>query len=193
MYKLGIFTVAVLTFVQVVSISSIAKTEAMDEELFSLCSSFPQNSRCEAFNAPIALDDRPGEKAKCLIDTNSDGQSCKVNLADGKLSVYGEEGEALSVLDGEKNTKELTFPIKSIQSIQYSEDEKINVGAVIAFGVWGLLAPKDVAQVRLSFQPQGEDSAKQVAILASKKIGGQLKEDLESETGKTAELFFGDS
>ena len=37
------------------------------EDLFQLCSKFPFNSRCEGYDAPIPLDNRLGEEAKCLL------------------------------------------------------------------------------------------------------------------------------
>ena len=52
-------------------------------------------------------------------------------LGEGTLSVYVEFGEDLSVLEGEKNTNEVIIPLASIKSFEYSEDSRVDVGAVV--------------------------------------------------------------
>ena len=109
-----------------------------------ICCKFPFNSECKGYKAtvPVSLDTRPGKKAKCLFSGDEKGKSCKVDVTNEQVKFYLEFGKGLDALEVEKNTKEVIIPMKTIKSFSYSEKKKIDVGAALAFGVWGLLAKR---------------------------------------------------
>ena len=60
-----IFVTATLVFSSLLAHSTLAQEAETD--LFNLCSKFPQNSKCKNFDAPMALENRDGEKASCQL------------------------------------------------------------------------------------------------------------------------------
>lgn len=169
--------------------ASMAQSDLSSEELQNLCSNFPMNSQCEGYDAPVALDDRDGEEMTCLIGIDSDPTDCKVSVVEDELRIYSEVGDSLSILEGEKDTEEAVLASEDINSFAYTEDEKTNVGVVVALGVWGLLLPKDIAQLQVKVEP-GTDISRQLTIIAPQDDGRELRRSLEDATGQEAELFF---
>ena len=185
------------------------------EDLFHLCSRFPLNSQCEGYEAPIPLDDRLGEEANCLLSGAEDAEDCKLLLGEDNLTVYVEFGEDLDVLGDEKDTTEVIIPLSSIQSFEYSEDSRVDVGAVVAFGLPGLFAKKNTATFNLRYTPEAvetdeivdtgeeiepdpveadaeetaisEQPSQQLLFEMGRGRGREMRQQLEEITGLTAE------
>ena len=186
--KLALLTI--LFCVQFVAVSEVVGATEV-EELQSFCSKFPLNSKCEGYKptAPVSFDTRPGKKAKCVFSGEEKGKSCKVDVTDDEVKLYFEIGKGLDVLEGEKNTKEVIIPMKTIKSLSYSEKKKIDVGAVIALGVWGLLAKKKRSTIAIRYQEEAEASEKQVVFVTGRKNGRKIRPQIEQQTGLVADIL----
>ena len=180
----------ILLCIQFVTLSEVVRSAEIDN-LQSFCSKFPFNSACKSYKAtvPISLDTRPGKKAKCLFSGDEKGKSCKVNVTNDLVKFYFETGKGLDVLEGEKNTKEVVIPMKTIKSLSYSEKSKIDVGAVLALGVWGLLAKRKRSTIGIRYQEEAEASQKQVVFVTGRKKGRKIRQELEQQTGLVADFF----
>lgn len=180
----------ILLCMQFATLSEVVQATEVDN-LQSICSKFPSNSECGGYKAtsPISLDTRPGEKAKCLFTGEEKGKGCKVDLTDDQVKLYFEIGERLDVLGGEKNTQEIVIPMKTIKSFSYSEKSKTDVGAVIAFGVWGLLAKQKRSTIAIRYEGEAEASQKQVVFVSGRKNGRQIRQKLELQTGLVADIL----
>ncbi|MBT9315137.1 pentapeptide repeat-containing protein [Leptothoe spongobia] len=88
------------------------------DELYKLCSSFPFNSRCEGFEAPVPLDDRDGTQVNCGLDLSQVDASgnCRLLIEDNTLVVYAEEGDPIEPLDNQKGSREIRLPFDQIFS-----------------------------------------------------------------------------
>lgn len=169
------------------------------EELFTLCSKFPFNSKCKGYKAPISLENRSGEKAQCLTSSQEETEKCKVNVTEESITFYLETGDGLSTLEGEKDTKELVVPLTAIKSFSYSEKNKTNIGSVLAFGVWGLLSKKKTStfNFRLEATKTSEITEKkeqnvipqQVVFAVKRDVGRKTRQFLEEIIGQPAELL----
>ena len=161
--------------------------------LFSLCSKFPHNSKCTGYEAPVSLKSRLGDKAQCFLSSQEKPEDCKVNITDKALIFYMETGSDLDVLDGAKNTEDLVIPLTTIQSFSYSEKKKTDIGAVLAFGVWGLLSKKKTSTFNFRLEPQEETKEnaipKQAIFVVKRSVGREIRLNLEKKTGLTAELL----
>ena len=124
------------------------------EALFELCSSFPLNSQCEGYEAPISLDNRPGGEARCQFSGAENAEDCRLSIGEEDLLVYIEFGEGLSILDGEKSTTEVIIPLSAIQGFAYAEDSRANVGAILALGLPGLLVRKRTATFNVRYSSE---------------------------------------
>ncbi len=174
---------------QFVTVTQLVEAGEADK-LYNLCSKFPYNSRCEGYEVPVSLENRSGKKAKCLLSTNEKTKDCKVNITDNQLTFYVETGDNMTVLDGEKNTKQVSIPFKTIKSLSYSEKKKTDVGAVIAFGLWGLLAKKKTSTISIRFQEELEETRQQQVIFVTRRsIGRKMRQDLEEKTGVVVDLL----
>ncbi len=178
----------ILLCMQFAPVSEVVRAGGVDE-LQNLCSKFPLNSRCEGYKAPIPIDTRPGKKAKCLFSGDEKGRVCKVNLTEEQVKLYVETGKRLDILEGEKDTKEVVIPVKTIKSLSYSEKKKIDVGAVFAFGVWGLLAKKKRSTIGIRYQEGVEASEQQVVFVTGRKNGRKIRQQLEQQTNLIADIF----
>lgn len=168
-------------------------TKADEVDLFSLCSKFPHNSKCKGYEAPVSLKNRPGDKAKCFLSSQEKPEKCKVNITDKSLIFYMETGDGLDVLEDAKNTKDLVIPLTTIQSFSYSEKNKTDIGAVLAFGVWGLLSKKKTSTFNFLLEPQEETDEKaipkQAVFIVKRSVGREIRQNLEKRTGLTAEFL----
>ena len=79
--------------------------------------------------------------------------------------------------------------MKTIKSLSYSEKSKIDVGAVLALGVWGLLAKKKRSTIAIRYQDEAEASQKQVMFVTGRKKGRKIRQKLEQQTGLAADFF----
>lgn len=95
----------------------IAEELSLDE-LYKLCSSFPFNSRCEGFEAPVPLDKRDGTQVNCGLDLSQVDASgdCRILIEDSTLIVYAEEGDPIEPLDNQKGSREIRVPFEQIFS-----------------------------------------------------------------------------
>lgn len=102
-----------LVFSSLLSPFSLAQEEI---DLFTLCSKFPQNSKCKNFEAPISLSTRPGEEASCqlFLGDFQNNAACKIDLTDDTLSFYQEQGDKIEQLDDERPTIEYNIPLSQI-------------------------------------------------------------------------------
>ncbi|MEM9484925.1 MAG: pentapeptide repeat-containing protein [Cyanobacteria bacterium P01_F01_bin.116] len=88
------------------------------DELYKFCSSFPFNSQCEGFEAPVPLDEREGTQVNCGLDLSQVDASgdCRILLEDNTLIVYAEEGDPIEPLDNQKGSREIRIPFDQIFS-----------------------------------------------------------------------------
>ncbi|MEM9922450.1 MAG: hypothetical protein AAF915_01625 [Cyanobacteria bacterium P01_D01_bin.50] len=189
----------ILFCIQFATVSEVVGAREVGDQPFghvlrdrqSFCSKFPFNSECEGYKAtgPVSLDTRPGKKAKCLFSGDEKGKSCKVDVTNEQIKFYFEIGKGLDVLEGEKNTKEVIIPMKTIKSFSYSEKKKIDVGAVLALGVWGLLAKRKRSTIAIRYQEQAEAPQKQVVFVTGRKNGRKIRPQLELQTGLVADIL----
>lgn len=95
---------------------SAQSQEMSTQELYELCSRFPQNSRCEGYEAPISLDRRIGTDARCFVGWASQGQGgrCKIQITETALNVYVEAGEKIEQIGNKRSTLEVVIPIDHI-------------------------------------------------------------------------------
>lgn len=175
---------------------SYSLAQEVDNDLFNLCSKFPLNSKCKDYETPISLENRSGEQAKCIFSGQEKPEKCKVNVTDSSLEFYTETGEKLDILEEAKDTKELTIPFSAIKSFSYSEKKKTDVGAVLAFGVWGLFAKQKTSTFNFDLEPkekirgEGEIAIpKQAVFLVKRSTGREIRQNLEQQIGIAAEIL----
>ena len=108
-----ILLTATLVLSSLLSSSSLA-TEEVD--LFSLCSKFPQNSKCKNFEAPIPLKERVGEEASCqlFLGDFQKNAACKIDLENNTLTFYQEQGDKIERLDDKRMSVEYSIPLTRI-------------------------------------------------------------------------------
>ena len=183
-----------LTFIMPTQLSGQASEV---DELFSFCSRFPHNSKCKDYTAPIPLNNRSGEEVSCLLGNQEELEKCKVLLTEKLLTFYVETGKGINVLDGAKDTKEVTFPLDALESLSYSEKKKTDVGAVIAFGLFGLLSKKKTSTFNIHFkQIETTEEVKTTELLprraifiVKRKIGRVIRKDIEQKTNLVADIL----
>lgn len=111
MKKILLTTTLVLS--SLLSSSSLAQEEV---DRFTLCSKFPQNSKCENFEAPILLKDRTGEEASCqmFVGDFQKNAACKIDLKNNTLTFYQEQGDKIEQLDNQRLSIEYNIPLDRI-------------------------------------------------------------------------------
>lgn len=176
-----------VVLLQTLGTVQFAQATEGDDNRHRLCTKFPLNSRCQGFTPAIALDDRPGTEAKCLFRGDEKASVCKVMVSESQMSLFTEFGGRLRVLEGEKDTQESIIPLESIESFYYSEQKKTDVGAVIAFGLPGLLAKIKTATIDLRYRSAEEaEDTDNLVIVSRRKYGRELRSVLEKSTGLSA-------
>lgn len=182
---------AVIITVSLFSNSSLV--QGSETDIYNLCSKFPLNSKCKGYEAPIPLKSRPGNKAQCLFSSQEKPEKCKVNITDELITFYLETGEGLAILDNDKDTKELIVPLTTIQSFSYSEKKKTDIGAVLAFGVWGLFAKKKTSTFNFRLKPEETNEEtiipKQAVFLVQRNLGREMRQNIEEKIGLAAEIL----
>ena len=93
------------------------------QELYSLCTKFPLNGRCEGMGKPIPLSDRKGQEVVCnfTFDPGIFEQpnrhsvlnlgfkqpgGCKIIAREDSLTIYQEQGEKIELLEDKRSTSE---------------------------------------------------------------------------------------
>ena len=85
-------------------------------DLFTLCSKFPQNSKCKNFEAPIPLEERDGQEASCrfVLGDFQENAGCKIKLTEDTLTFYQEQGDKIEQIDNKRMTIEYNIPLEQI-------------------------------------------------------------------------------
>ena len=135
-----------------------------------------------------------GEEASCLLSGADDAEACKLLIGEDTLSVYVEFGEEINALDDAKATTELNIPLTAIESLEYSEDSRVDVGAVVMLGLPGLLVKKNTATFDIRYTPAAVETAEMVGAgeeseLASADIDIDADETAVSEQALQQLLF----
>ncbi|AFY42520.1 hypothetical protein Nos7107_1889 [Nostoc sp. PCC 7107] len=181
----------------------IAPVNALNaKELYQLCSSFPLNSRCQGYEAPISLDNRSGKKGDCILkkhDLEKRG-NCKINVNETGITVYQEMGERLEIINDKKSTRIIQIFPNNISRIEYREDEKDNTDArvvnTLLFGITGfLLTPnKKISEIQINYASatpedtsQEQQSMDYLRIFVGRGTGREMRSQLEKITGLQAE------
>ena len=131
------------------------------EDLRQICREFPLNSRCDVLDQPqISFRKVEGQKAKCLDNITLRMLSCKVNVTPTSLTIFAKVGEKKRHLGGKREVKRIDIPYSTINNVGYSESSKVNIGAVFAVGVWGLLLPHKRSSFDINYveTPSTEES-----------------------------------
>ncbi|MDJ0674634.1 MAG: hypothetical protein QNJ36_04410 [Calothrix sp. MO_167.B42] len=187
--KLNKIVILLLLSIQFAAGTKLVQAGEADK-LYNLCSKFPYNSQCQDYKVPIPLDKRPGNKARCLLSGNEKAKNCKVNLTEDSVNFYFETGDSIAVLDGQKGTKKVGISFNKIKSLSYSEKKKTDVGAVLAFGLWGLLAKKKTSTISIRFQQEVEETKQQQAVFVTRRsMGRKMRQELEKKTDLTVDLL----
>ena len=165
-------------------------------DLYTLCTKFPLNSRCEGYEPPVSLKQRSGHEGICALTSSETDLSgkCKISLTEGIITAYIEQGDRLAVLDDQRPTQEITVAASNVATLTYQEGKKANVGRIIGntllFGVLGAIftKPDKISQIDVGFTPASDSGMTQVLTLVTEReLGLTLKSNLEQLTGIFAE------
>jgi hypothetical protein len=147
MRHLSLLSAAILTIGSLHPATAFAQSD-LTPELFQLCRTSPQNSRCKGFSTPLSLKDRPGESLdNCaftfpILPAKPRNGECKYELTDNGLILYFEQGESLALLDDRRPTIELRLlPSQMFTLQQYN-----------GFRRGGLLSGRERQMAELGFQ-----------------------------------------
>ena len=187
--------VAIATTSLVLGLSFPATAEE-EVDIYTLCSKFPLNSRCQGYQIPVPLEERSGDLGECSLktgETTKEGD-CKVLLTDQKITIYMEEGEELEILKGQKTTREYNISIKDITALSYKKESRTptsrRVRNFLLFGVVGaaLTRPDKLAQIDIGFtdSSQNQPVANTMTLLLKRDTGTTLKDRLIQLTGIAA-------
>ncbi len=182
----------------------IPAARALDgQQLYQLCSSFPLNSQCKGYEAPIPLDNRSGKKGDCIFKNNEVEKRgiCKINVNETGITIYQETGKELEIIKDKKPTRIIQITPSNVSKIEYREDEKDNTGAKVVntllFGVGGLLLTHNikVSEIQIhytSITPQDtsqeQQSVDSLRIIVGRDTGREMRSQLEKITGQQAEI-----
>jgi uncharacterized protein YjbI with pentapeptide repeats len=147
MRHLSLLSAAILTIGSLHPATALAQS-ALTPELFQLCRTSPQNSRCKGVSFPLSLKDRPGEQldncalAFPILPAKPRNGECKYQLTDNALILYFEQGESLALLDDRRPTTELRLLPSQIFTLQQYN----------GFRRGGLLSGRERQMAELGFQ-----------------------------------------
>ncbi|MFB2976917.1 hypothetical protein [Microseira sp. BLCC-F43] len=175
---------------------SVPAAAGDEVDIYTLCSKFPLNSRCQGYQIPVPLEERSGDLGECSLktgETTKEGD-CKVLLTEQKITIYMEEGEELEILQGQKTTREYNISIKDITALSYKKESRTptsrRVRNFLLFGVLGaaLTRPDKLAQIDIGFTDSSPNQpvANTLTLLLKRDTGTTLKDQLVQLTGITA-------
>lgn len=97
-------------------LSPLSLAQETEIDLFTLCSKFPQNSKCKNFDAPIPLKERAGEEASCqlFLGDFQKNAACKISFKDDTLTFYQEQGDKIEQLEDKRVSIEYKIPLERI-------------------------------------------------------------------------------
>lgn len=109
---------------------SLAQTAENSNELFELCSKFPNNTKCKGIEVPIPIEERSGEEVNCNFrfdpgDFNQEGE-CKLVFNEQGITVYQEQGDKIELLDNKRDTSETKITSDRIFITNYQLWNKIH-------------------------------------------------------------------
>ena len=121
----------------------LAQEKPNAQELYSLCSKFPLNSRCEGIDKPIPLKARNGEEVVCnftfdpgifnqpnrhsILDLGfKQPGGCKIVASKDGLTIYQEQGEKIELLEDKRSTSKLEIERDRIFISNYQVWNKIH-------------------------------------------------------------------
>jgi uncharacterized protein YjbI with pentapeptide repeats len=119
-----VLSAIILTIGSIHPATALAQSTNLTAELYELCRSSPQNSRCKGISTPLSLKDRPGtELDNCaftfpLLPAKPRNGQCKYELTDNALILYFEQGEPLAILDDRRPTLALKLLPSQIFTLQ---------------------------------------------------------------------------
>ena len=161
------------------------------EQLYELCSKSSQNAQCQGYQAPIALDARPGEAGACVITIKKieNRTVCKLALNNDTVTTYYEVGEDLDVLSSKKATREIQIRPTTIKTIHYQEGTKDNSTArvlnTLLFGLGGLFGSrnKKVSEIAIDYViPAAADATPATAPKAEPSAPATVSTGQQTET-----------
>ncbi|GAB1542511.1 hypothetical protein NUACC21_51850 [Scytonema sp. NUACC21] len=176
-----------------------SQAENREQEFYNLCSKFPHNSRCQGYDVPVPLENRPGDRGECSVlsdDIERTSSSCKVAITSARLVAYLEKGKELEVLGNKRDTQEVTISYGQIVSMDYLEFHKDNFEVSSGFGLLGLLiaAPfleyKDLSEIEIGYtvpSTSGQDSLNYMTVTIGRKSGLALADKLKVPTQNLTE------
>ena len=110
--------------------ATLSPTATAQEEVdrFSFCSRFPQNSKCEGFEAPVPLESRSGEETSCqlAVGEHRDNSKCKLNFGEDEIVFYQEQGDKIDQIDNKRASIEYIIPRENIAVFNHQIWGKIN-------------------------------------------------------------------
>ncbi|MEM7594093.1 MAG: pentapeptide repeat-containing protein [Cyanobacteria bacterium P01_A01_bin.83] len=110
--------------------ASKGQTPQTSNEVYKLCSKFPQNSRCKGIEVPVSLEERSGEKVNCnfVFDPGEFKQAgaCKITVEEQGITIYQEQGDKIEVLEDQRTTTEIKIPRDRIFVTNYQLWNKIH-------------------------------------------------------------------
>jgi hypothetical protein len=181
---------------------SIALAEMTSEQLYQLCSSFPHNSQCKGYTAPVALKNRPGQESQCTWGAGDDQKrgDCKFAFYPEGVLVYVETGDTLKVLGDRRASQEIKVSYEQIKALDYREFTQNNEGKRTAYALlfgtgWaGLVKDKFLAEVTMQYQPAPAESVSDATIIQplslvlERDLGSSVRSHLESKTNLRVEV-----
>ena len=149
-------TVVLATFT---GLRSAQAEPSSETDRYELCSKAPQNSQCSNYQAPIALDARPGEAGACVLTVNSVETKtiCKLVVNKDTIAAYYEIGDSLEALGGKKASREIPLSPSAIKTFRYQKGTKDNTtGRVLNtlfFSLGGLFGTrnKKVSELTIAY------------------------------------------
>jgi uncharacterized protein YjbI with pentapeptide repeats len=95
---------------------------------YELCSRFPDNPKCEGYDVPVLMDNRPGYPINCLFRLavhGSPSRQCKIELTnDGGITAYQETGDPVEYLNNQRTTIAIPIAHSQIFSLNYQAQRR---------------------------------------------------------------------
>ena len=109
---------------------TLAQSESVSEDLFLLCSKFPNNSKCKGIEVPIPLKERRGKEVGCNFRFDpsefEQKEKCKLIADETGITIYKEHGDKLELLGDKRATSETRIEGDRVFSFNYQLWNKIN-------------------------------------------------------------------
>ncbi len=173
------------------AVPALSQEEMSAEERFNLCSAFPLNSRCEGYTAPVALKQRSGNEGVCKMQvgaTETAGR-CKILLTNELITVFVEEGDKLSLLDDERDTREISVGVGDVANLSYRETKKIDIVEFLFITWLEVFRPDKFSEITINFAETAQSDVSSVTFITDREMGINIKSYLERSTGLFANIL----